>query len=197
MGYASDADVIFVHDPLAGADEEEAQRVAVDVATRLSRLMGSLSGEPQIPVDYDLRPEGRNGRLTRSLAAYAEYYERWADPWEYQALLRARPIAGDAELGSEFISLIDPYRYPQRGLDPAKIREIQRIKARVETERIPRGISVQRHLKLGRGGLSDVEWTAQLLQLEKAGTYESLRVTSTLRGARSLREGGNSHLRAS
>ncbi|PWF24513.1 bifunctional [glutamine synthetase] adenylyltransferase/[glutamine synthetase]-adenylyl-L-tyrosine phosphorylase [Ancrocorticia populi] len=180
MGYASDADVIFVHDPLAGADEEEAQRVAVDVATRLSRLMGSLSGEPQIPVDYDLRPEGRNGRLTRSLAAYAEYYERWADPWEYQALLRARPIAGDAELGSEFISLIDPYRYPQRGLEPAKIREIQRIKARVETERIPRGISVQRHLKLGRGGLSDVEWTAQLLQLEKAGTYESLRVTSTL-----------------
>ena len=180
MGYASDADVIFVHDPRPDADEEKAQRLAIDVATQLAHLLGGLSTEPQIPVDYDLRPEGRNGRLTRSLAAYAEYYARWAEPWEYQALLRARPIAGDPELGREFIALIDPYRYPPKGLEPAKIREIQRIKARVEAERIPRGVSPQRHLKLGRGGLADVEWTAQVLQLRYAGAHELLRVTSTL-----------------
>ncbi|MGO1591822.1 bifunctional [glutamine synthetase] adenylyltransferase/[glutamine synthetase]-adenylyl-L-tyrosine phosphorylase [Ancrocorticia sp.] len=180
MGYASDADVIFLHDPLPGAREEEAQRLAVEVASQLSRLLGGLSSEPQIPVDYDLRPEGRSGRLTRTLAAHGEYYARWAEPWEYQALLRARPIAGDVDLGGEFIALIDPYRYPAAGLDAAKIREIQRIKARVETERIPRGVSPQRHLKLGRGGLSDVEWTAQLLQLQYAGANQALRVTSTL-----------------
>lgn len=180
MGYASDADVLFVHDPLPGADEEESQRLAAEVATQLSHLLGGMSSEPALPVDYDLRPEGRNGRLTRRLSAYGEYYARWAEPWEYQALLRARPIAGDPELGAEFIALIDPYRYPAEGLPPDKIREIQRIKARVERERIPRGIEPQRHLKLGRGGLSDVEWTAQLLQLEHAGQYQSLRVTSTL-----------------
>lgn len=115
MGYASDADVIFVHDPRRpDADEEKAQRLAIDVATQLAHLLGGLSTEPQIPVDYDLRPEGRNGRLTRSLAAYAEYYARWAEPWEYQALLRARPIAGDPELGQEFIALIDPYPVPSQ-----------------------------------------------------------------------------------
>jgi glutamate-ammonia-ligase adenylyltransferase len=131
-------------------------------------------------VDADLRPEGRNGPLARSFASYAEYYQRWSSPWESQALLRARPVAGDPELGERFVHLIDPLRYPVGGLEPAVVREVRRIKARVEAERLPRGVEPARHLKLGRGGLADVEWTVQLLQLRHADTVTGLRTTATL-----------------
>ncbi|MFT0847991.1 bifunctional [glutamine synthetase] adenylyltransferase/[glutamine synthetase]-adenylyl-L-tyrosine phosphorylase [Actinomycetaceae bacterium L2_0104] len=190
MGYASDADILFVHDPLPDADEVEAQRLANEVASQLARLLKETSSEPSMPVDYDLRPEGRNGPLARSIASFAEYYERWAEAWEYQSLLRARPITGDGELAEEFVTLIDPYRYPARGLPEASLREIRRIKARVETERMPRGILPQHHLKLGRGGLADVEWTAQLLQLQYAGTHPDMRTNATLPALRAALEAG-------
>lgn len=179
-GYASDADVLFVHEPRDGADEEEVARHALAVATRVRSLLADPGTEPPFPVDADLRPEGRNGPLTRSLRSYAEYYERWSEPWERQALLRARPAAGDPELAARFTSLIDPVRYPARGLPAGDLREMRRIKARVETERMPRGVQPNRHLKLGRGSLSDVEWTAQLLQSQHAGEHPSLRTTSTI-----------------
>jgi glutamate-ammonia-ligase adenylyltransferase len=116
----------------------------------------------------------------RSLDSYAEYYERWRSVWEAQALLRARPVAGDEALGERFVALVDPVRYPAGGLPAADVREVRRIKARVEAERLPRGTDPARHLKLGRGGISDVEWTAQLLQLQHAGAVPALRTTSTL-----------------
>ncbi|GEA84368.1 bifunctional [glutamine synthetase] adenylyltransferase/[glutamine synthetase]-adenylyl-L-tyrosine phosphorylase [Cellulomonas gelida] len=180
MGYASDADVLFVHDPEPGADSRAAQEFAVAVATALRQLLGALGPEPALAVDADLRPEGRNGPLARSFDAYAEYYERWSSPWESQALLRARPVAGDAELGERFVALVDPLRYPEGGLDASTLREVRRIKARVEAERLPRGQDPARHLKLGRGGIADVEWTAQLLQLQHAHEVAGLRTTSTL-----------------
>ncbi len=180
MGYASDADVLFVHDPVPGADSRVAQEFAVAVAAALRQLLGALGPEPALAVDADLRPEGRNGPLARSFDAYAEYYGRWSSPWESQALLRARPVAGDAELGERFVALIDPLRYPAGGLDAATVREVRRIKARVEAERLPRGQDPARHLKLGRGGIADVEWTAQLLQLQHAHEVPGLRTTSTL-----------------
>ena len=180
MGYASDADILFVHDPLPGVDEVEAQRLANEVASQLTRLLKETSPEPPMPIDYDLRPEGRNGPLARSIASFGEYYERWAEVWEYQSLLRARPITGDSELAQEFLTLIETYRYPPQGLPEVSLREIRRIKARVETERMPRGVLSQHHLKLGRGGLADVEWTAQLLQLQYAGQYPAMRTTATL-----------------
>lgn len=179
MGYASDADLIFVHDPLEGANEDEAASMATEVASALSKLLNAVDSEPPLPVDYDLRPEGRNGPLARSISSYRDYLERWAQTWEIQALLRARPCAGDKDLADEFLELITPYRYPPEGIQKAQIIEIRRMKARVETERIPRGVSPQRHLKLGRGGLSDVEWTAQLLQLMYAGQHPTMRTTST------------------
>lgn len=190
MGYSSDADVLFVHDPLPGADPTVAQEFALSVATQVRSLLGSVGPEPTLAVDADLRPEGRNGPLVRSFDAYAEYYGRWSSPWESQALLRARPVAGDTELGERFVALIAPLRYPAGGLDAATVREVRRIKARVEAERLPRGVDPARHLKLGRGGIADVEWTAQLLQLQHAHEVPGLRTTSTLDALAAAREAG-------
>src|SRR5204863_3420979 len=144
------------------------------------RMLGSPGPEPALSVDADLRPEGRNGPLVRTLDSYAEYYARWAHPWEAQALTRALPAVGDAELGERFEALVDHVRWPAGGLPEAAVREIRRIKARVESERLPRGADPHRHLKLGRGGLSDVEWAVQLLQLRHAGDVAALRTPSTL-----------------
>ncbi|QGN59332.1 bifunctional [glutamine synthetase] adenylyltransferase/[glutamine synthetase]-adenylyl-L-tyrosine phosphorylase [Nostocoides sp. HKS02] len=184
VGYSSDADVLFVHDPLddpdRGADEGAAQDQALDVVQELRRLLGSAGPDPTLGLDADLRPEGKNGPLVRSLASYRAYYERWSLTWESQALLRATPIAGDEGLGHRFEELIDPLRWPAQGLTPGEVREIRTLKARMEAERLPRGADPKAHFKLGRGGLSDVEWTVQLLQMEHAHAVPALRTTATL-----------------
>jgi glutamate-ammonia-ligase adenylyltransferase len=180
LGYASDADVLFVHDPLPGAEEPAAAQAAQAVAGELRRLLGLPAPDPPLALDADLRPEGRTGTLVRSLASYAAYYERWSLVWESQALLRARPVAGDAELGTRFAGLVAPLRWPAGGLSAAGVREVRRIKGRVEGERLPRGADPATHLKLGPGGLSDVEWTVQLLQLCHAGEIAALRTPHTL-----------------
>ena len=190
LGYGSDADVLFVHDPLPGADEAKAQAQATAIATRVRALLGAVGAEPILEVDADLRPEGRNGPLVRTLGAFAEYYQRWSSPWESQALLRARPVAGDEDLGERFIALIDPLRYPEGGASPTVVKEVRRLKARMEAERLPRGVDPNRHLKLGRGGLSDVEWTAQLLQLQHGFEVPGLRTTSTLGALTAARDAG-------
>src|SRR4029079_503796 len=128
----------------------------------------------------DLRPEGRQGPLVRSLAAYERYYADWSKIWEAQALLRARFVAGDPSLGDRFLALADRVRYPDRGLTGEQVTEIRRIKARVDTERLPRGADPATHAKLGRGGLADVEWAVQLLQLRYAHSLPSLRTPRTL-----------------
>ncbi|NEB69468.1 glutamate-ammonia-ligase adenylyltransferase, partial [Streptomyces fulvissimus] len=97
------------------------------------------SADPPLLIDPDLRPEGKTGPLVRSLASYAAYYRRWSQVWEAQALLRAEPVAGDAELGARFVELVDPLRYPAEGLGEDGAREIRRLKARMESERLPRG----------------------------------------------------------
>jgi glutamate-ammonia-ligase adenylyltransferase len=182
-GFGSDADVIFVHDPGAhtGAEaEKRASDAAQAIGAELTRLLQIPAPDPPLVVDADLRPEGRQGPLVRSLAACAAYYARRAAPWEAQALLRAEFAAGDELLGARFIALADQYRYPDGGLPDSAAREIRRVKARVEAERIPRGTDRARHLKLGPGGLSDVEWTVQLLQLRHGHAVPGLRTTRTL-----------------
>ena len=186
MGYGSDADVLFVHDPKDGADEQVCARAAADVAERVRTLLAAPGSDPPLVIDTGLRPEGRNGPVVRSLASYRAYYELWAQPWERQALLRAAPVAGDPDLAEEFMALIDPLRYPSEGLAQADVIEIRRIKARVDSERLPRGADPATHTKLGRGGLADVEWTAQLLQLRHGGAHQSLRTTSTLVALRAM-----------
>jgi [glutamine synthetase] adenylyltransferase / [glutamine synthetase]-adenylyl-L-tyrosine phosphorylase len=179
VGYGSDADVLFVHDPLPGRPEREAADAAHAVAVELRRLLMLPVPDPALLVDADLRPEGRQGPLVRTLAAYRAYYRRWSAPWEAQALLRAEPVAGDENLGARFIRMIAEFRYPLDGISEAAVREIRRIKARMEAERIPRGADRALHVKLGPGGLSDVEWTIQLLQLRHAHALPSLRTTRT------------------
>ena len=183
-GFGSDADVMFVHRPVEGAGEEEAQSQANRIVNRLMQLIKqpvrpAIRAERPLEVDADLRPEGKQGAMVRSLDSYRAYYERWAETWEFQALLRARPIAGSEELGRAFIELIDPYRYP-REFTAEQAQQVRRMKARVEHERMPHGADRTRQLKLGRGGLSDVEWLVQLIQLQHAHKVEGLRTTSTL-----------------
>ncbi len=179
MSYASDADVLFVHDPLTGASDEAATRAAHAVAENLRGLLSKPGPDPALLVDAGLRPEGRQGPLVRTLASYRAYYRRWSVAWEAQALLRAEFAAGDAGVGAGFIAMADEIRYPGGGIDQAAVREIRRIKARMEAERMPRGIEPALHLKLGPGGLADAEWSAQLLQLRHAAAVPGLRTTRT------------------
>jgi len=180
-GYGSDADVMFVHDPLPGADETAAAEAAMAVAVGLRKMLAAPSDDPPLEVDAELRPEGKNGPLVRSFAAYKAYYEKWSAVWEAQALLRANAIIGDEELSERFTALIDPLRWPEGGTTPDEVREIRRIKARIDSERLPRGANPNTHLKLGRGGLADVEWTVQLLQMQHAYDVPGLRTTRTLK----------------
>ena len=184
IGYGSDADVMYVHRALPGFSEEEAQEQASRIVAKVSSLLTqplkpAIMAERVLQVDADLRPEGKSGAMVRSLDSFAEYYRRWSLIWEAQALLRARPMAGDDALAADFLDLINPLRYPE-SISEQDVREIRRVKARVESERLPRGADPARHLKLGRGGLSDVEWLVQLLQLQHAGKHEELRTTSTI-----------------
>ncbi|MBT2518816.1 bifunctional [glutamine synthetase] adenylyltransferase/[glutamine synthetase]-adenylyl-L-tyrosine phosphorylase [Streptomyces sp. ISL-90] len=176
LGIGSDADVIYVF-RATDAAPEVAQARALRIVSELVRL----SEDTRLPfdLDADLRPEGRNGVVARSLDAYRAYYGRWSLTWEAQALLRARGVAGDAALIRDFTELADSVRYPAR-ISEQDVREVKRIKARVENERLPQGADPTRHLKLGRGSLSDVEWFVQLVQLQHAAAVPALRTTSTL-----------------
>ena len=182
LGYGSDADVLFVHEPREGVPEREASEAANKVVSEMRRLLQVASSDPPLLIDADLRPEGKSGPLVRSLNSYEAYYRRWSLVWESQALLRAEPVAGDEELGRRFIELIDPLRYPAEGLGDDAVREIRRLKARMESERLPRGADPTLHTKLGRGGLSDVEWTVQLMQLMHGWAEPGLRTTRTRAG---------------
>ncbi|WP_372497007.1 bifunctional [glutamine synthetase] adenylyltransferase/[glutamine synthetase]-adenylyl-L-tyrosine phosphorylase [Pseudonocardia humida] len=190
IGYSSDADVLFVCEPVEGADDRDAVRHATTIVETVRRRLAAPSPDPALVVDADLRPEGRQGALVRTLDSYRGYYARWSETWEAQALLRARPVAGDADLGRRFIEMIDPIRYPDNGIGDQAVTEIRRIKARVDAERLPRGADRGTHTKLGLGGLADVEWTVQLLQLRHAGDVPELRTTSTLDGLREAGEAG-------
>jgi glutamate-ammonia-ligase adenylyltransferase len=190
MAYASDADVLFVYEPPPGIAEDVASGAALAVAEQMRRVLSVPAPDPPLIVDADLRPEGRQGPLVRSLAAHEQYYARWSKVWEAQALLRARFVAGDEDLGARFLALVDTMRYPVGGLTHEHVVEIRRIKARMESERLPRGADPGTHAKLGRGGLADVEWTVQLLQLRHGHDVPGLRTTRTLDALQAAREAG-------
>ncbi|MCQ9366670.1 bifunctional [glutamine synthetase] adenylyltransferase/[glutamine synthetase]-adenylyl-L-tyrosine phosphorylase [Brevibacterium sp. 50QC2O2] len=182
VGYSSDADVMFVYRPAGDLDDDARSRLATHVkklALRLIHELGQAGAAPAVELDADLRPEGKNGPLVRTLESYRAYYGKWSEPWEAQALLRARPIAGDQSLAADYLELIEPLRYPAV-VPESSLRQMRRLKARMEAERLPRGADIRRHLKLGHGGLSDVEWTVQLLQLVHGHGEAALHTTSTL-----------------
>jgi glutamate-ammonia-ligase adenylyltransferase len=172
LNYSSDVDVMFLHDADPAAAEKAAER--------LMRAIGEVTPEGQaFRVDAGLRPEGKAGPLVRSLDSYLEYYERWSKQWEHLALLKARVSAGDGALGDRFVAATRAYAYPAK-LPPDALGEIRHLKARMERERVPRGTDPRRHVKFGPGGLADVEFSAQVLQLQHAHGHEDLQVTGTL-----------------
>jgi glutamate-ammonia-ligase adenylyltransferase len=168
IAYGSDLDVLIVFDS-SGATTAKAAEEAAGALFKMCN--GSTPAESIVRIDASLRPEGKQGPLARSLDAFEEYHRRWGATWERQALLRARPVAGNAAVIERFVALADQAVWSSP-LDEAAVREIRRMKARIERERIPPSDDPQFHLKLGRGSLSDVEWTAQLLQL-RTGTRAS------------------------
>ena len=161
LSYASDLDLLVVFDEQA-LDATEAEALT-------QRLVELVNGPTPVQglyrLDLSLRPEGRKGALARSLKAYEGYYGRWAQAWERQALLRSRCVAGDPAVGQRFASIVNNFVF-EKPVSEADLREVRRLKARMERERVPAGEDPEFHLKLGPGSLSDVEWTAQLLQLQ-------------------------------
>lgn len=180
LGYGSDADVLFVCEPNGDVEDNVALKWANSIADKIRKLLGAPSTDPPLEVDTGLRPEGRNGPVVRTLASYEAYYAQWAQAWEVQALLRAHQVAGDQDLGIRFLLMADKVRYPEGGVSQEAVREIRRIKARIDSERLPKGADPATHTKLGRGGLADIEWTVQLIQLRHAHNVPSLHNTSTL-----------------
>ena len=177
LGFGSDADVMFVAEPTQDGD---ALKWATRIVDSLRRRLSTPSGDPPLEVDLGLRPEGRSGAVVRTLDSYERYYSQWGEPWEMQALLRASFVAGDEAVGKKFIEMIDRFRYPDGGTDADTIRSIRRMKARVDNERLPRGADRNTHTKLGRGALTDIEWTVQLLTMMHAHLHPALREPSTL-----------------
>ncbi len=182
LSYASDLDVLFVYDGDGAADFHEAERVAEQLLAEISE---STTEGRTFAIDATLRPEGKQGLLTRSLAGFQSYWERYGLTWEFQALIKARPTAGDPDLGRRFCELAEPFVYRDAFTEEA-VQEVRRMKVRIEQERIPPGEDPQFHLKLGRGSLSDVEFTVQLLQLVYGAHHPSLRTPETLTALEAL-----------
>ncbi len=191
LGYVSDADVMFCYRPrptaadqsqpaLSDSDAPSPGQRAADAIAALRKGLSGHGPDPTLELDADLRPEGRSGPLVRSFDSYTSYYARWSAGWEAQALLRARVVAGEPGLAKDFTDVINPLRWPKEGLNDHGMREIRKLKARMEAERLPRGADPRTHFKLGLGGLSDVEWVAQTLQLKHAYRVPALQTTSTL-----------------
>jgi glutamate-ammonia-ligase adenylyltransferase len=184
LSYASDADAMFV---VADSADPGVVKAATTVVSRLRALLSQPGPDPALLIDADLRPEGKQGAMVRTLSSYAAYYQRWASTWELQALLRANAGAGSPGLARQLLTeVIDPVRYPEDGLTPTQIQEIRKLKARMESERLHGDAS--RNTKLGPGGLSDVEWVVQLSQLCQVGAVAELRDTTTLGALRTLQK---------
>lgn len=168
LNYVSDVDVIFV----AANDETD-----LALATRVAGEMMRFAADAFFEVDAALRPEGKHGQLVRTLDSHIAYYQRWAKTWEFQALMKARPAAGDAELGQAYVDALMPMVWTACEREDF-VSEVQAMRRRVE-ELVPAGVR-NREIKLGTGGLRDVEFAVQLLQLVHGRNDESLRVASTV-----------------
>ncbi len=188
LNYVSDVDVIYVAEPVDGVEEQAALASATRLATGMARACSAPSGEPALwPVDAALRPEGKNGPLVRTVASHRAYYERWAKTWEFQALLKARVVAGDLEVGAAYSAAMSPMVWSAVERENF-VEDSQAMRRRVEQHVPP--AEADRQLKLGAGGLRDVEFTVQLLQLVHGRSDESIRSPHTLSALAALSAGG-------
>ena len=169
-------------------DERQALKAATQLASTLMQVCSENTAEGTIwPVDANLRPEGKSGPLVRTIASHCGYYERWAKTWEFQALLKARPVAGDMELGRQYDEVIKPMVWSAAERE-GFVEEVQSMRRRV-LDHIPAN-HAERQLKLGSGGLRDVEFAVQLLQMVHGRTDEAVRTPATLSALARLTEGG-------
>ncbi|MFZ2262025.1 MAG: bifunctional glutamine-synthetase adenylyltransferase/deadenyltransferase, partial [Luteococcus japonicus] len=187
MGLGSDCDAMFV---MADSTDQDATRRATQLVQKVRSMLAAQGPDPALDIDADLRPEGKNGPMVRSLSGMRSYYQRWSVTWEAQALVRASHGAGDPALTAALLEMVDPLRWPEGGLERSRLTEIRKLKSRMEAERIPRGTDPKRNTKLGPGGLSDIEWTVQVLQLQHAHEVPALRTPSTLLAMRAAVEAG-------
>ncbi|MGH3655682.1 MAG: bifunctional [glutamine synthetase] adenylyltransferase/[glutamine synthetase]-adenylyl-L-tyrosine phosphorylase, partial [Micromonosporaceae bacterium] len=183
LNYVSDVDVIFVAEPVPGVTDADALRQAGELARRMMEICRQVAW----PVDAALRPEGKDGPLVRTLASHLAYYRRWARTWEFQALLKARPAAGDLGLGQQWWDAVSPLVW-QAAERPDVVEDVRAMRRRVESQLSPR--YADREIKLGRGGLRDIEFAVQLLQLVHGRADDTLRSPRTLDALRALTAGG-------
>jgi len=191
LNYSSDVDVIFVYGeeghifkqlPVKGrqtgrglTNHQFFKRLAEAFIAEVTRL---TSDGTLYRIDLRLRPEGDAGPLVRSLAGYENYYAQWGQTWERMMLIKARCVAGDAPLGAEFLDMIQPFRYP-RSLGEGIFREVTAMKDRLENEVVKAG-EIDRNVKLGHGGIREIEFCVQSLQLLHAGRIPFLQGAQTL-----------------
>ena len=180
LNMASDLDLMFVYE---GEGPDDVRR-AVSVGERVMRGIREAGWEP----DADLRPEGRNGPLARSLAGYLEYWERYAELWEFQSLLRARHVAGDAQLGRRFVLNAGDFAYPPDGITVDRVGEIRRMRDRIEHERVKPPEAAKFHFKLGYGSLADVQFAVEVSLMRSGGALPELRTSRTLEAIERLAE---------
>lgn len=181
LSYGSDIDVMYLHG-------DDLTKRGLELASGLGTVLAEPNRHGEAyEVDAGLRPEGRNGPMSRSLSSYRRYYEQWVEPWELLALVKARPGGGNPGILDDYFEMISPVVW-RAELSREIVGEIRRIKARVESERIPANEDPDFHLKLGPGGLSDVEFATQLLQLKHGAKIPELRVTGTFEALEALRE---------
>ena len=187
LNFASDLDLVFVYEGEGPGDLKR----AVGAAEQVMAGVKARGWEP----DADLRPEGRNGPLARSIAGYLEYWERYAETWEFQTLLRARHLAGDEDLGRRFVSNAGDFAYPPDGLTIDRVSQIRHMRERIERERVKPPEAGKFHFKLGYGSLSDVQFAVEVSLMRYGGADPSLRTPRTLEAIdrlaeRKLLEGG-------
>lgn len=183
LNYSSDVDLMFVHD-IYEPDPEAGRTAALALASRLVADLSSPTFDgPGLVVDADLRPEGTRGPLSRGIDAFASYYDKWAEPWELQALIKARAAAGQTGLGKRFIELVNGVIW-RTGLDVEALRGLRRLKSLAESG------AASTDIKRAPGGIRDIEFTIQMLQLVHGRHDESLREGSTLEALGSLEAGG-------
>ena len=183
LNYASDIDLIFVHgDAMPAADAVKLGETVRDTLAKVTDA-GFV-----FRVDLRLRPEGRFGPVSRSLESCRAYYESWAEPWERQALLKARFVAGDPEVGAAFSELAEDFVYRTR-VEEAFIESIQANKRRLE-QKVARSGDAGSNVKEGIGGIRDVEFAVQLMQLVAGGANPALRGGNTLHALSALTDAG-------
>ncbi len=189
LNYISDVDVIYVAESTNERTEtSRALEIATRLATRMMRAMDGNASEPALwQVDPNLRPEGKAGALVRTLESHVAYYQRWAENWEFQALLKARPVAGDLKLGARYVEALEPMVWASAQRE-GFVESAQRMRERV-TAHIP-AAELDSQIKLGPGGLRDVEFTVQLLQLVHGRNDETIRKRDTLSAIAALMDAG-------